>query len=89
MVRLAGASRTRVEWRRYDLAKDPTEIRSEASEPSGDVAGMLNGLCEADPDPGGVPATFQKGVVLRAPKVAPRVNDEALDRLRALGNVEE
>ena len=59
---------------------DPEEFRT--------FIETLEKLVEADPDPGGLPIDRRRGMKLTAPKVSPRVNDEQLEKLRALGYVE-
>jgi arylsulfatase A-like enzyme len=74
----------------FDLANDPGETvpREWAPDESAKGARELLGLIGRDPDPGGRPEKFRKGVPLGAPKVAPRADREAIARLRALGYVE-
>ncbi|MBW2241789.1 MAG: hypothetical protein JRH01_07365 [Deltaproteobacteria bacterium] len=45
-------------------------------------------MIRSDPDPGGLPNAYAKGVKLSAPKVAPGVSEEQMERLRALGYAE-
>jgi len=74
--------------RYYDLASDPDELRPRpASAPQPALAELMRRI-EADPDPAGRPAEFAKGLQLGAPKVAPRADEQARERLRALGYVE-
>ena len=74
----------------FDLANDPGETLPQEWAPDelADGARDLLGLIERDPDPGGRPESFRKGVQLKAPKVAPRAGQKAIERLRALGYVE-
>jgi arylsulfatase A-like enzyme len=53
------------------------------------AAGQLLDLVERDPDLGGVPRHLVPGMRLKAPKVAPGVREEMLQRLKALGYVDE
>lgn len=90
MVRVSAGTRA-VERRRFvDLAADPEERRG-APWPEGSEAGeeLLARVAE-DPDPGGRPAVDadQLGERLTSPKIDPRVDAEALEKLRALGYVE-
>jgi arylsulfatase len=72
----------------YALDEDPAELSPAAlSLPSrGDAVQQLLELVETDPDPRG--ASGRKGRKITAPKVDPRADAEALERLRALGYVE-
>lgn len=74
----------------FDLANDPGETAPQewASDETAEGARELLALIERDPDPGGRPESFHKGAQLTAPKVAPRADQEAIERLRALGYVE-
>jgi arylsulfatase A-like enzyme len=89
VVALARGKGTLGEQRRYDLAADPTE-QAPAPWQAGDgpAAERLLALSRTDPDPGGLPARYRRGVTLAAPKVSPRADAAALERLRALGYAE-
>jgi arylsulfatase A-like enzyme len=74
----------------FDLADDPGETAPQEWAPGEAAEGALEllRLIERDPDPGGRPESLRKGEQLTAPKVAPRADQEAIERLRALGYVE-
>jgi len=74
----------------FDLANDPGEKAPQEWAPAEPAEGALEllGLIERDPAPGGRPESLRKGVQLTAPKVAPRADQEVIERLRALGYVE-
>ncbi|GAG05432.1 unnamed protein product, partial [marine sediment metagenome] len=74
----------------FDLAKDPGETAPQVWAPDETAEGAreLLGLIDRDPHPGGRPESLRKGVQITAPKVAPRADQEAIERLRALGYVE-
>ena len=63
--------------------------RRAAWDSAGAPARQLLDLIERDPDPGGVPRHLATGMRLEAPKVAPDVDEEMLQRLKALGYVDE
>lgn len=87
-LRVHGPDREVEKRRRYDLAADPGE-KTPALWHEEDVAAFtLLELVKNDPDPSGVPSEFEKGMQLRAPKVAPRVDAETLRKLEALGYAE-
>jgi len=74
----------------YDLDADPAEQDPQLWDPSnleGAPLALID-LFDRDPDPGGLPQEFRAGLRIDAPKVAPRANAEAIERLRALGYVE-
>jgi choline-sulfatase len=74
----------------YDLAADPKELAPQrwgASSEAGGARALL-ALVAADPAPDGIPESFRQGRRLDAPKVAPRADAEAIEKLRALGYVE-
>ena len=65
------------------------ELKPDAwNDPPAELAAALSELVRTDPDPGGVPTEYKAGIKLDAPKVAPDVSAEDLDRLRELGYVE-
>jgi hypothetical protein len=72
----------------YDLAKDPLELEPYGW-PDGEAHALdlLMEMIRTDPDPGGEPTALKEGIRLNAPKVAPRADTEALERLRSLGYV--
>jgi arylsulfatase len=72
----------------YDLARDPGEqapVRWASDDPIGSA--LLERIGR-DPDPAGFPARYERGRRLDAPKVAPGLADETMEKLRALGYVE-
>jgi hypothetical protein len=74
----------------FDLSEDPDELapaRWPLSD-DGEAPRQLLELFETDPDPGGQPESMREGIRIDAPKVAPRADAKALERLRALGYVE-
>ena len=90
-VALAQAGERRIQDRRYyDLGADPAEQNPQRWDPLDlDEAPLaLIDLFDRDPDPGGLPQDFPAGLRIDAPKVAPRADAEAIERLRALGYVE-
>lgn len=74
--------------RMYNLRTDPHELRPFRYQEDGAAARDLVRLVKTDPDPAGIPPKFRKGMMLNAPKVAPRVPKTMLSKLRALGYVE-
>jgi arylsulfatase A-like enzyme len=87
MGRLENREAKVVAKRFYDLGEDRAQVlpRSWHSE-SGPAEELLRSIA-ADPDPAGWPLEMREGIRLNAPKVAPRADEEALNRLRALGYV--
>ena len=75
-----------VRRRYYDLGADPEELAPYAW-PGNDVPQALIDLVGQDPDPAGRPRWALRGDSLDGPKVAPGLDPEILDRLRALGYV--
>ncbi|MCP5056211.1 MAG: sulfatase [bacterium] len=71
-----------------DLEKDPHELKKRPWPTGITPAESLFALIRSDPDPGGLPDAYAKGRKLSAPKVAPGVNEEQMERLRALGYAE-
>ncbi len=75
----------------YDLAGDPEEMTQiswdDREGGAGEAGTRLLELIASDPDPGGLPDAYSAGMRLRAPKIAPRVSEEDLERLRSLGYV--
>jgi arylsulfatase A-like enzyme len=45
-------------------------------------------LVESDPDPAGVPRSYERGEAIKSPKVDPRIGSETLEKLRSLGYAE-
>lgn len=74
--------------RYYDLSKDPLELDPDIWPDDETYAlDLLLELIDTDPDPGGEPIAMKQGIRLGAPKVAPRADAEALEKLRSLGYV--
>lgn len=88
MLELRGAGRSVAGRRFYDLRADPSELRPAAWSAEHGPARALLELARTDPDPAGVPLAARAGIRLAAPKVAPGVSAEDLERLRALGYAE-
>ena len=70
----------------YDLNADPGE-RARKHWIDSDLADDFVKMIASDPDPGGVPAEFEMGMMPTAPKVRPDVDEETLKKLRSLGYV--
>lgn len=88
IVRLAkGSGEVEESWF-FDLAQDPRELHPRPWSAAGGAPPHLLDLCGADPDPGGLPEQYLKGVRLSAPKVADRADARALEALRSLGYVD-
>jgi arylsulfatase A-like enzyme len=84
----ARAGKRQVRGRRYyDLATDPGEADPRPWEPDDTAAALIDRFLR-DPDPGGLPGDLRAGMRIDAPKVAPRADDAAIERLRALGYVD-
>jgi len=88
MTQVWAPSRATMQQRRYDLVGDPGELSAQAWDPDAPAPRQLVELSRTDPDPAGRPAEYAKGLLLTAPKVAPRVSAEARERLKSLGYVE-
>jgi arylsulfatase A-like enzyme len=71
--------------RRYDLAKDPGELRIEAFGAEGEAPQSLLRLCREDPDPAGIPVAWAFGAGLKGPKLPDMSEEERLKSLKALG----
>jgi len=72
--------------RSFDLTADPGELHPISLEPDDPAWVMLAELIAADPDPGGVPESYQEGE-LPGPGVARPSSPEMVQRLRSLGYV--
>jgi len=71
----------------YDIREDPEHrnlLEWDAERP--EVEALLD-LIAQDPDTAGIPKEYDRGYALTGPKVAPGINSEAMQRLRALGYV--
>jgi arylsulfatase len=90
MARSRAGQRRPTEGTSFDLGEDPGELAPQSwlLLPDEDASRELLEHFESDPDPGGQPESMRKGIRIGAPKVAPRADAEALERLRALGYVE-
>jgi len=71
----------------YDLSADPLELVRRPWPAEAPAARQLLERIDEDPDRGGVPKQYAKGIEITAPKVAPGVSPQVLERLRALGYV--
>ncbi len=70
----------------YDLLEDPKKLnRLEWIQSM--QAEKFYQLVASDPDQGGIPEEYAKGVGIAAPKVRPGLDKKTLDRLRSLGYV--
>ncbi len=87
MAKLAERSKTVIERRFYDLGSDGGQDQAMPWEGEDPVGRELLTRISEDPDPAGWPVEMREGIRLNAPKVAPRADAEALERLRALGYV--
>jgi arylsulfatase len=72
----------------FDLRSDPGEQHGRPPPDDDRLMQELRAKIAADPDPTGVPEAYRRGIQLMAPKVAPRVSEEDLARLRELGYAE-
>jgi arylsulfatase len=88
-VLVRGTQREVVEGLSYVLGEDPQEQRPQALDIANPDARPLLELVAGDPDPAGVPEGPLGGSALRAPKLARDVPPDDLERLRALGYVDE
>ena len=88
VLKVAGPGRTVRDRRSYDLEADPRETRPAEWRTGNPASRALIELVRSDPDPSGIPEQYQKGMQLRAPKVAPRVDEDTLERLQQLGYAE-
>ena len=87
-LRVHGAARNVEERKRYGLEDDPGEQQPRVWDYGVPTARALLEFVRDDPDPAGVPRELEAGMRLSAPKVAPRADEEALEKLRALGYAE-
>ena len=88
MVAIDPATGRQTARRYYQLEENPKERRPREW-PTRNLSGKrFLELIEEDPDKGGFPAKFRWGRKLIAPKVAPGLDDETMERLKALGYVE-
>jgi len=72
----------------YKIGEEAGGVVSRAWDAASPVGGKLIELARGDPDPGGWPRQFERGQRLSAPKVAPDVDEETLEKLRRLGYVD-
>ncbi len=85
MIRVRGANREISGRRTYDLSEDPLEETPGRWKRTEEIPGQLLWLSRTDPDPAGVPSQYREGMLTTAPKVAPRVGPEMMEKLKALG----
>lgn len=88
MVKLGRGAREIEETRFYDLAADPGELSPKSWPVEDGAPSQLLDLCAADPDPGGLPESYERGARLSAPKIAERADPQTLEKLRSLGYVD-
>jgi arylsulfatase A-like enzyme len=88
MISVHGADREVSKVRSYDLSADPAEEQPQGWDRVEAVPAQLLRLVRTDPDPAGIPSQYREGMRITAPKVAPGVDAEALEKLRALGYAE-
>ncbi len=88
VLSVSGPERKVKERRSYDLRADPAERKPGVWRPGSAASEELLRLVRSDPDPSGVPKQYAKGMQLRAPKVAPRVDESTLEKLEQLGYAE-
>lgn len=89
MTQLQGRSNLLGQRRLYDLEKDPLETRPLPWSPDHSPARALTELIRTDPDPGRRPSDPRRGEQITEPKISPRATAEDIERLRALGYVED
>ena len=70
------------------LSADPLEEKPGRWKRTDPVPAQLIQLSRTDPDPAGIPSEYREGMLITAPKVAPRVDEETLKKLKALGYAE-
>jgi hypothetical protein len=88
MIGVRGENREVFARRRYDLSTDPLEKKPERWKRDETIPVPLIRLTRTDPDPAGIPSEYREGMLITAPKVAPRVSPEMLEKLKALGYAE-
>jgi arylsulfatase len=71
----------------YNLLNDPVELDRLPWVNSPEAEAFYQ-LIASDPDPGGIPEEFAKGMHLSAPKGRPGLDEKTLKRLKSLGYVE-
>ncbi|MCA9511527.1 MAG: sulfatase, partial [Myxococcales bacterium] len=72
----------------FDLEADPGETTWQPAVTAPRLQATLLEMIRRDPDPGGIPAELAAGRRPSAPRVAPGVEGEELEKLRALGYAE-
>jgi len=72
----------------FDLESDPGETTWQPAVTAPRLQATLSEMIRRDPDPGGIPAQYAAGRRPDAPRVAPGVEGEQLEKLRALGYAE-
>lgn len=85
VVVLEGPDRRFVKQWSHDLANDPGELQRLPRSRADALHDRLEALVARDPDPSGIADDLRRGERLTAPKVAPGVDAESLERLRSLG----
>jgi arylsulfatase A-like enzyme len=88
MIRVSGKDREISGRRAYDLSADPREHAPRRWRRTEPIPAQLIELSRTDPDPAGVPSQYREGMLVNAPKVAPRAGPEILEMLKALGYAE-
>jgi arylsulfatase A-like enzyme len=88
LVAIDPSNRSIVAQKLFDLNLDPNEKLGTSITKEDPLAAILLERIRMDPDPGGIPHEVQRGLTLSAPKVAPDVTEEQLQRLKALGYAE-
>ncbi len=71
---------------RYDLIDDPGELEKKAWVETKEARDFFE-LIANDPDPGGIPLVFVKGMRMDAPKVRPGLDEATMKKLQSLGYV--
>ena len=89
MMSIDGESGRVLERWRYDLGADPGETHILPWADGDEFELALVEISSRDPDTAGVPAFFNHGTRIKAPKVAPGLDAETLEKLRGLGYVED